>query len=268
MNKTVAILGMGWLGQKLAVHLNNLNYRVKGSVMTLEKATQLQQRGFDAYRIVVSDSGVEGRTPALLKDVDYAIIMIPPGLRRDTGANHFMKMKHLYNEIEKHGIPKVIVISSIAVYDDAQGRVTEADIPRPATTTAKQMLKSEELFRNSSSFQTTIIRFGGIFGGSRQPLRYLTGRKNLRGGRAPVNLIHRQDCVGIITAVLEKDAMNYVFNAVYPSHPGKAEYYIERAKRVGLEPPSFSNEYVLEPYKQVDSVNLTEILDYTFTKSI
>src|SRR5699024_7363908 len=116
------------------------------------------------------------------------------------GANHFMKMKHLYNEIEKHGIPKVIVISSIAVYDDAQGRVTEADIPRPATTTAKQMLKSEELFRNSSSFQTTIIRFGGIFGGSRQPLRYLTGRKNLRGGRAPVNLIHRQDCVGIITA--------------------------------------------------------------------
>lgn len=268
MNKTVAILGMGWLGQKLAVHLNNLNYHVKGSVMTLEKATQLQQRGFDAYRIVVSDSGVEGRTPALLKAVDYAIIMIPPGLRRDTGANFFMKMQHLYNEIEKHEIPKVILISSIAVYDDAQGRVTEADIPRPTTTTAKQMLESEELFMNSSSFQTTIIRFGGIFGGSRQPLRYLTGRKNLRGGRAPVNLIHRQDCIGIITAVLEKEAMGHIFNAVHPSHPGKAAYYIERAKRVGLEPPSFSNEFLLETYKQVDSVNLTEILGYTFIKSI
>lgn len=268
MNKTVAIFGMGWLGQKLANHLDKLNYHVKGSVMTLEKATQLQQRGFDTYRIVISDHGVEGRTPALLKDVDYVVILIPPGLRRATGANYFLKMKHLAEEIEKHEIPNVIFASSISVYDDSQGRVTEQHTPEPETMSAKQLLESEQLFMNSSAFKTTVIRFGGMFGGSRQPLRYLAGRKNLKEGRAPINLIHREDCIGIITSIITNDAMGYIFNAVYPEHPAKADYYIERAKRVGLEPPSFESYYSMETYKRVDSENLDKILNYTFKKSI
>lgn len=268
MNKTIAIIGMGWLGQRLAVNLIERNYTVKGSVMTLEKATQLQQRGFDAYRIVVSDQEVQGRIHMLLQDVDYAVIMIPPGLRRATGANYFMKMKHVVEEIKKYQVPKVILVSSIAVYDDSQGAVTEKDIPQPQTVTAQQMREAEELFTHSTAFKTTVVRFGGIFGGSRQPLRYLTGRKNLRGGRAPVNLIHRTDCIEILLRIIEKDAIGHIFNAVHPEHPTKADYYIERAHRAGLEPPSFESHYSMETYKRVDSENLKKILGYTFKKSI
>lgn len=268
MNKKVAIVGMGWLGQKLATHLKGAGYAVKGSVMTLEKATQLQQRGYDTYRIVISDLGVEGRIHSLLEDIDCAILMIPPGLRRNTGANHFEKLNHLFKEMKKFQVPKVILASSIAVYSDHQGRVTEKDTPEPETTTAKQLLEVENLFLNAEDFKTTVIRFGGMFGGSRQPLRYLAGRKNLKKGRAPVNLINRKDCVGIIQSVLEKDAFGYIFNAVYPEHPQKSEYYIERAKRVGLEPPSFEEYYSMNSYKQVDSENLEKILNYQFIESL
>lgn len=268
MNKTVAIIGMGWLGQPLAIHLDDLSYTIKGSVMTLEKATQLQQRGLDAYRVVVSDNGVQGRINVLLKDASYAILMIPPGLRRNTGANYFQKMEHLFKELKRFKVPKVILVSSIAVYDQSQGRVTESDSPKPQTSTAQQLWETEEMFINSSAFQTTVVRFGGMFSGSRQPLRFLVGRKNLSGGRAPVNLIHRDDCIHIIAEIIEKDAFGYIFNAVYPEHPTKAKYYIERAKRVGLEPPSFENYYSTEIYKQVDSENLKKILDYKFKKTI
>jgi len=268
MNKSVSIIGMGWLGQPLAVHLNRLGYDISGSVMTLEKATQLQQRGFDAYRIVVSDDGVHGQINTLLEDTSCAILMIPPGLRRDTGANFFQKMEHLYTELKRFKVPKVILVSSISVYDDSQGKVTESDNPKPENATAKQLWETEEMFINSTDFKTTVVRFGGMFSGSRQPLRFLVGRKNLAGGQAPVNLIHRDDCIQIISEILEKDAFGHIFNAVHPDHPTKEEYYIDRAKKAGLAPPSFKKTYTTETYKQVDSENLVKILNYQFKRSL
>lgn len=268
MSKTIAIAGMGWLGQPLAIYLNTLGYTIKGSVMTLEKATQLQQRGFDAFRIVVSDNGVHGQINTLFKDAECVVVMIPPGLRRNTGADFVLKMNNLKEEIIRYKVPKVILISNIAVYDDSQGKVTESITPEPRTSAGQQLFQVEELFINTTEFQSSIIRFGGLFGGSRQPLRYLAGRKDLADGNAPVNLIHREDCIRIIGEVIKQDAYGHIFNAVYPEHPTKAEYYIERAIRRELEPPTFATPDLSEVFKQVDSENLEKILNYRFIKSI
>lgn len=268
MNKIVAIAGMGWLGQPLAVHLNALGYSVRGSVTSLEKATQLQQRGFDAYRILLAENEIHGRTNVLLENTDYAIIMIPPGLRKNTGADFVMKMSHLLEEIKKYKVPKVILISSISVYDDSQGRVTEENEPLAESISGRQLREVEALFMKCEDFQTTVVRFGGLMGGSRRPIRYLVGRKDLAGGEAPVNLIHRDDCIGIIIEILKQDAFEYVFNAVNPSHPKKSEYYIDKAKKLDLEPPTFAKSVFHEPFKQVDSENLKKILDYEFKRDL
>lgn len=268
MNKTVAIAGMGWLGQPLAVHLNSLGYDVRGSVTSLEKATQLQQRGFMAYRILISENGIHGQTNVLLENVDYAIIMIPPGLRKNTGADFVLKMTHLLEEIKKYEVPKVILISSTSVYDDSQGRVTEKVQPLAETINGTQLREVEELFRNCEEFQTTVVRFGGLMGGSRRPIRYLVGRKDLADGNAPVNLIHRDDCIQIISEILKQDAFGYVFNGVHPEHPKKSDYYIAKAEKLGLEPPSFALDGPTEGYKQVDSENLKTILGYEFKRAL
>lgn len=268
MNKIVAIAGMGWLGQPLAVHLNSLGYSIRGSVTSLEKATQLQQRGFEAFRILISETGIQGQTNVLLEDADYAIVMVPPGLRKNTGADFLQKMEHLLEEIKSFKIPKVILVSSTSVYDNSQGRVTESDSPNPQTIAAKQLRDVEELFLNCENIQTTVVRFGGLMGGSRRPLRYLVGRKDLAGGNAPVNLIHRDDCILIITEILKQDAFGHIFNAVHPDHPTKSDYYIEKALKLELEPPSFSHDGSSETYKQVDSENLTAILGYEFKRDL
>lgn len=268
MNKTVAIAGLGWLGQPLAFRLANSGYTVKGSVSTIEKATLLQQNNFDAFPIELSETGITGPVKAFLKDSDYLIIMIPPGLRRNTGANYVQKMSNFLDEINQAQIKKVILVSSTSVYDDSQGVVTEDDAPQPQTKSGKQLFEVERIFQDSEEFETTVVRFGGLYGGSRQPAKYLAGRKDLNDRNAPVNLINRQDCINILTKIIKKDAFGYVFNAVNPSHPKKAEFYIRKAKEMGLEPPVFAEDDSQENTKQVDSVNLEKILDYQFKSQL
>lgn len=268
MNKTVAIAGMGWLGQPLAHRLEGLGYSVKGSVSSIEKAGQMQQHGYNAFPLEISESGVKGEIKALLNNVDYLIIMIPPGLRGNTGADYVLKMVNFLKHIKHFEIPKVILVSSTSVYDDSQGKVTEKDDPKPQTIAGKQLRQVEELFINTEGFQTTVVRFGGLFGGSRQPARYLAGRKDLHDGDAPVNLVHREDCINILTEIVKQDAFGLIFNAVNPHHPKKSDFYIQKTQQVGLEPPTFAEIDGDEVFKQIDSDNLKGILGYDFKKSL
>lgn len=268
MNKTIAIAGLGWLGQALAQRLNFLGYNVKGSVTTLDKASMLQNNGIEAYPLEISEQGIEGEVKALLKSADCLIIMIPPGLRRNTGADYVLKMNHFLKEIKQARVKKIILISSTSVYDDSQGNVTEKDNPQPETNAGKQLKEVENIFLNSNELQTSLVRFGGLIGGSRQPVKYLAGRKDLNDGNAPVNLIHRDDCINILVEILKQNAFNTTFNAVNPEHPKKEDYYIKKAKELGLEPPSFAENLEDEVYKQVNSENLKTVLNYSFTTSI
>ncbi len=268
MNKTIAIAGLGWLGQPLAYRLATLGYAVKGSVTTIEKATMLQKNGFDAYPLEISENGIVGEIKTLLNKADCLIIMIPPGLRKNTGADYVLKMVHLIDEIKKYTVKKIILVSSTSVYDDSQRNVTERDEPQPETIAGKQLRQVEELFMNSKELQTTIVRFGGLIGGSRQPAKYLAGRKDLADGNASVNLIHRNDCINILIEILKQDAFGKVFNAVNPDHPKKSDYYIQKTKELGLEPPTFAEANSNEIFKKVNSENLKAILNYSFKTSI
>ena len=60
MSKTVAIAGLGWLGKPFALRLQTLGYRIKGSVTSLEKASELQKSGFDTYVVEISESEFPG----------------------------------------------------------------------------------------------------------------------------------------------------------------------------------------------------------------
>lgn len=266
MNKTIGIAGLGWLGLPLAQRLQFLGYTIKGTVTKLEKATALQQSGINAYPLTLSETGLKGSPDAFLKNLDILVIMIPPGLRRGTGADYVLKMTHFLQTIEGAKVSKCMLISSTSVYGDAQGVVTEADTPKPETEAGRQLLQVEQLFF-TAAFKTTIVRFGGLIGGSRQPVRYLAGRENLSNGKAPVNLIHREDCIGIITAIIQQDCFGHIFNAVHPDHPSKAIYYPKVAKALGLQPPKYTIEETVS-FKEVNSVNLLAILDYHFKKEL
>ncbi len=274
MDKTIAIAGMGWLGRPLAQRFLSLGHTVKGSVTTMEKAIQLQQYGFKAYAMEITETGVNGEVAAFLNEVDVLIIMVPPGIRnlpsRQKGSvsNFVHKMRNFLSEIKTNHVRKVILVSSTSVYDDSQGRVTEADLPKPKTQSGIQLREVEELFFNAEGLKTTVVRFGGLFGGSRQPARYLAGRTDLHDGNAPVNLIHREDCLNILVRIVQQGAFGHIFNAVNPHHPTKRDYYTEKAKELDLDPPRFAETAQEETFKQVDSVTLEKVLDYSFATNL
>lgn len=267
MNKIIGIAGLGWLGKAFGQHLQTLGYPIKGTVTQIEKASSLQKQGFNTYAVELSESGVTGSVEGFLKDISVLVIMIPPGLRRNTGANYVLKMKHFLDNISKSTIQKVILISSTSVYDDSQGDVTEKDIPTPKTEAAKQLFEVEKLYFNAPFIETSIVRFGGLFGGSRQPVRYLAGRKDLSGGNAPVNLIHREDCIGILTQIIRQNAFGHIFNGVTPEHPTKKDYYTKIARQLNIEPPQYKEEEI-EVFKKVDSIHLDLVLQYQFKKRL
>jgi len=268
MNREIAIAGMGWLGRPLAYRLQALGYGVKGSVTGREKADELRLAGYNVSVMQVSESGISPSVVKFLGDVDVLIVMIPPGLRKYSGSDYVLKMTHLLKAIEESEVNKVLFISSTSVYGDSQGKVDERDIPKPENEAGRQLLQAEQLFFTSSHFKTSIIRFGGLFGGSRQPVRYLAGRKGLRNGKAPVNLIHRDDCIEIIVRIIEQDAYGHIFNAVMPGHPTKRDFYTRLATEMNLIPPEYEKDSGKEIFKEVHSVNLKKILNYTFKSEL
>ncbi len=267
MSNTIAIAGLGWLGMPLAQQLMTLGYRVKGSVTSVKKASTLQTKGMDAYEVNLTEEGVIGSPQGLLKDAAILVIMIPPGLRRNSGSNYVGKMSHFLKEVQASGVSEVIFISSTSVYGDGQAIVTERDLPAPEHDAGRQLFQVEQLFFNAPTLQTSVVRFGGLYGGSRQPVKFLAGRKNLGGGSAPVNLIHRDDCIGVLSEIIKQQKFGKIFNAVHPAHPLKKEYYTAKAEVLGLEPPTFADDADVA-YKQVDSINLKMLLGYKFLSEL
>jgi nucleoside-diphosphate-sugar epimerase len=88
------------------------------------------------------------------------------------------------------------------------------------------------------------------------------GKTNLPNGRAPVNLIYLDDCIGIIKSVIEREAWGEIFNACAEYHPEKQNYYTEVAKKMNLTVPVFLNE--LLSFKIIRSNKCKNQLNYIF----
>ena len=176
-------------------------------------------------------------------------------------------MQLLLESVKAAKTKKVIFVSSTSIYGDINAEVTEETIPQPSTQSGKQLLASENLFKNTPELRTTIIRFGGLIGPDRHPVTMLSGRKSLNNGNHPVNLIHLNDCISIISSVIKQNWWGEIFNAVYPYHPPKKKYYSQEAIKRDLNIPEYSNTS-LHDGKKIDSSRLIHVKKYIFKTPI
>ena len=80
---------------------------------------------------------------------------------------------------------------------------------------------------------------------------------------APVNLIHLDDCLGIIDAILQQQAWGETFNGCADTHPSKREFYSYARKLMGLPAPEFDTETEVK-YKIISNQKIKTKLNYTF----
>ena len=268
--KQISILGCGWLGLPLAKALLKNGFSVKGSTTSSEKLSVIENLGIQPFWIVLESNNVSGDIETFLQGSKTLIIDIPPKLRGNSNENFVGKIATLIPFIEKSKIENVLFVSSTSVYGDTSTAlsVTEETKTCPETESGRQLVAVEQLLQTNIHFKTTILRFGGLIGEDRHPIRFLAGRKNLENPKAPINLIHQTDCIGIIMTILrqaqnDKWEWNETFNAVAPFHPSREQYYTQKAIDLGLELPQFNSESPAFG-KTILSTKVENVLGYTF----
>jgi len=261
MMTQISILGCGWLGLPLAKALIENKFLVKGSTTSVAKLSVLENAGIIPFLIVLTpNSNFQSSTnnlveeeektenlTAFLENSKILIIDIPPKLRGSEKENFVLKIKNIIPAIEKSTVENVIFISSTSVYGENNLLVTEETALNPDTESGKQLMETEQLLQSNTNFKTTILRFGGLIGEDRHPVHFLAGRTHIENPNAPINLIHQEDCIGIIMAIIDQIQIkcwnrNEVFNAVTPFHPSRKEYYTQKAIELNLALPEFNLE--------------------------
>lgn len=262
--KQISILGCGWLGLPLAKSLIEKGFSVNGSTTSVEKIAVLEKAGISAFQINLFEDRIEGNLNLFLSNSDVLIIDIPPKLRGDSKENFVAKIQNIIPFIEISSVEKVIFVSSTSVYADDNSIITEETKPNPDTESGRQLLEAEHLLQSNSNFQTTIVRFGGLIGEDRHPIKFLAGRKNIENPEGPINLIHQVDCIGIIEAIYETNSWQETYNAVTPYHPIRKEYYTHRAIELNLPLPEF-DESKISIGKTILSKKVIETLNYNYS---
>ena len=258
--RTVSILGCGWLGVPLGRFLADRGFMVKGSVTNVDKFDSLKTAGILPFRVMIDESGIETDNTSFF-ETDVLIISIPP--RRIEGIERIFpaQIAQLIPVILKYEIRKVIFISSTSVYPENKQKAKETDVLSPDKASGKALVVAENLLRNLIDFETTIIRFGGLIGADRNPARFLL-KSGVPVSNVPVNLIHQDDCIGIIAAIINQELWGETLNACCPEHLMKRDFYGKAAEISGLPLPDISD--VDEDYKIVDSSKLKRLLKYKF----
>lgn len=264
MNEKIGIIGCGWLGFPLAKQLIKNQYEIHGSTTSKDKLKRLEEASITPFLIQLTSEGIDGDIKACLSQCKTLILNIPPGLRKNPNSDYVKKMSHLIPHIETSSVENVLFISSTSVYDDDESfPVITENSPTSNSEIASQLLAAESLFQTHKNFKTTVLRFSGLIAEDRHPATILSGKTQLKNGNAPINLIHRTDCIGIIISILQRQTWNEIFNASTTPHPTKKEYYTRICETLMIALPEFEND-MKSKGKIINSEKLVRLLNYDF----
>lgn len=247
----IGIIGCGWLGTPLAFALQEKGHTVHGTSRDSEKITSLLSRGIKMHYLQLID---ERLAIDWLKEIDLLILNVPPSQIKAAYAE-----KHLTICNFLPPSAKVIFVSSTSVYADD---IDIADENTPALNqegNAPFIIETEAQLRDMLAERLTVIRFAGLVGEKRHPVKYMSG-KSYCSGNSPVNLIHLADCIGIIEKIIEDDCFGETFNGCCSSHPTKADYYTAAAEALQIAPPTFTNSPRMS--KIISARKLKDVLNY------
>ncbi|MCH2225035.1 MAG: SAM-dependent methyltransferase, partial [Crocinitomicaceae bacterium] len=261
MKQQVSIIGLGWLGEPLAISLIKNGYGVKGTTTSDLKLMKLSRHPIYVGKIKLDEKGIIGDWETIIEGSNTIVLNFPPG-----------KNKQAYGAIMRHiceNTPKekqIIFVSSTSVYGNENKEVSENSNTSPQRRSGIEVLAAEEILRAHFGNNLTVIRMAGLIGPKRHPGRFLAGKKSLKNPSAPVNLIHQQDAVKIIQLVIEKQCFGEIINGCSDEHPERRSFYENAAKALKLPLPLFE-ESEIQSWKTVSNSKSKELLgmEYEFS---
>jgi nucleoside-diphosphate-sugar epimerase len=259
--RTISIIGLGWIGEPLGLHLREQDFQVLGSTTSEEKRKRLTSKGLEVVRFCL-DPHPEGLGFHALFQSEILVVNIPPRSRSGNGEFHLEQIKYLRGLLDNSSVEKVIFVSSTGIYPEVISTEKYAeDFPLSWENTGNETLfRAEQLMAIDPNYELTIVRFGGLLGDERVPGKYFSGKENV-AGHTRVNFIHRRDAVRLLAWVIERELWDQTFNGVAPIHSLRREIYEKNAIDLGIMPPA---SYQNEPEGNDRLIDSSKILESSF----
>ena len=199
----IAIIGCGWVGERLAKYLTGRNYHVIATTTSPEKIIPLQKVATEVHLLDFNSTIDFG----FLASVDVAIFSMP--IARNAWHKGFHKLDQEF--------PKTLLFSSTGVYPKENKVFTEED----TDDLRADIIASENLVRQKYP-QTNILRFGGLMGDERALQNMYKNRTPENPGKL-TNYIHYEDILPIVDLFIKSEIKAETYNIVAPEHPSIAE---------------------------------------------
>ena len=232
----VAIIGCGWVGERLAPYLKSKNYTVLATTTSPEKIEFLKEIASEVHLL---DFNLAENFD-FLNDVDVVIFSMP------ISRNSWHEGYKIYDK----KFPKTILFSSTGIYPNENGTYSE----RQTENLRSDISASENLVREKFP-QTNILRFGGLMGDERN-LQKLFKNRSPENPEKATNYIHYEDILAIVEIIFKSEKKSEIYNLVAPEHPTIAEV---------LGSDQEENSYISEKSSRiVSSEKLIQNFNYKF----
>lgn len=251
----VSIIGCGWLGLPLGEHLVQQGHKVLGSTTSPEKLSILKEKGIDPFILKLEPMPV-GENFNQLFTSELLVINIPPGRRKNPPHFYEEQIKYLKYRLAKSDVKKVIFISSTSYYPNTNSIITTDTAFDFANGSSEAVVKGENQIQQIDQ-SLIVLRCGGLMGGDRIPGKWFAG-KETTGANTPVNYIHRDDVIKVVSHVIENWAKDkIVWNLVSDEHPSRKEVHEQMARVYDFEPPLW-----IEPFQVPSKVVASDFVDF------
>ncbi len=253
-------MGCGWLGYPLALDFLSKGISVKGSTTTESKIETFQEEGIIPFLFTLGETK-DQIYKDFLENSDVLIINFPPKRIPNIIEVYQKQVQSVLPYISK--TQKVIFVSSTSVYQNTNNEVSETLQIEPEKESGKAVAIVEKLLQDELGDRLTTLRLCGLIGYDRLPGRFLANKKEVLNGDAPINVIHRDDCIGLINAILKKNVWGEIINGCADHHPLRKDFYMQAALKISLTPPTFKKQDKIA-YKIIANTKSKNVLGYSY----
>lgn len=221
------IVGCGYVGLPLGRELARRGHQVFGLRRSVLAEEEIKAAGITPIHADITRPETLARLP---RDFDWVVNCTASG---GGGAEDYRRVylegnRNLIAHFTGTPLQKFVYTSSTSVYGQNDGSlVTEASPTEPEAPTAKILVEAEKLLLAASdgsqgcsphqqNFPAVILRVAGIYGPGRGHWfkAFLRGEARIEGdGARSLNMIHRDDLIGVLIAALERGRPGEVYNA-------------------------------------------------------
>ncbi len=247
MSKKLAIFGCGYLGSELARQALGLGWDVSAVTRNADTASSLSDSG--VQKVVAAELGADSWQGEIDSTQDFVVNCVgAASADLDGYLKSYVDGQDSVVKWARDGkVGTFVFTSSTSVYPQTERQlVDETASSDGVSERGGLLLAAEQLgFPGGGGIgRSFILRLAGLYG----PGRHLF-LENVRNGKTQsgdgdriLNLIHRDDVVSALFAVLQAGDQNIgrIYNVSDGNHSSRAEIAVWLAEKLGVDAPSFA----------------------------